>query len=843
MAFIIPDYSSIYCMSQYCVRYSYILIAIIPVLIFIFWMTRKTFVKFGNRLELEAYVKSKKTDRKIVLALRSLAFIFLLLALASPFVLESKTVPGDPRLTILVDNSSSMALYNPNIAHDLYKKLEGAIPVNVRTIATGENSAIGDGILNNIEGEDNVMVVTDGVNNGGKLLGDIMLFAGSINSSVSTLRMEPVKNDVGVTIDGPDELIKDTEGDFVVRVSVVGKKIPFRLQVTIDDTMLVMEEELDHSDTFTFSRKFPEGEYHKLTAKLLDVGNEDYFKSNNVFYKSIKIVPRPKVLYLTEKNSPLAIELNKIYELDVKNNVPNDLSDYMAVIVNDIRVAKLSSSVNMLSDYVSDGNGVIFIGGENSFDRGGYKGTLLETLLPIKIGASEEQNKSDINIVIAIDISQGTEEYIAYEKALALGVVDSLSEKNNVGAVAFNTQAYSITSDIRPLKELKKGRKNCAEIIGKADCSKAGKDDICLSIACLKFDGNTYFDVGLGGAYDMLSKVGGSKNIIFISDGKTDNKALAERTLDRAKSLNALGVKTFTVGVGTDIRTGTGAQIIVDNDLFLENMAVLGGGRYYKTDASNKLKVEFADRDDTKGEEFYNTLIPIDTTHFITLGLDDMQATVSGYNYAVPKPAARLLVTTHKNIPILVVWRFGLGRVVSITTDDGSKWAGDLLNKKNSKLITKSINWAIGDLARKKSYDVTIKDTVLGRPTAVNVISKDMPSASGLQFAKIDTNLYSASHNPPDIGYKEILGATFAVNYNDEYANLGISEDFTRLVEKTGGKIFDPNDTKSIVEFIRAKSKRIKIDSTDYRWPFAIIAMLLFLAEIAIRRYRENIQR
>src|SRR3989338_4163123 len=702
MALIIPDYSSIYCVSSYCARYSYILVAIVPVLLLIFWLTRKTFVKFGNRLELEAYVKSKKTDRQIVLALRSLAFVFLLTALASPFVLESKTVPGDPRLTILVDNSSSMALYNPNIAYELYKKLEGTIPVNIRTISNGESSAIGNGILNNIEGNDNVMVISDGVNNEGKLLGDIMLFASSINATVSTLKMEPVKSDVGVVIDGPPELIKDTEGDFVAKVTVVGKSVPYTLQVTSDDTNLVLEEQGSASKSFVFSRKFPEGEYHKLTAKLLDVGSDDYFKNNNVYYKSIKIVPRPKILYVTEKNSPLAQELKKIYEVDVKDSLPSDLSNYMAVILNDIKASKINPSIDSLSDYVSDGNGVMFVGGESSFDRGGYKGTMLETLLPVKIGVSEEQNKSDINVVIVIDISQGTEDYVAVEKALALSVVDSLSEKNNVGAVAFNTQAYQI-AEIKPLREHKKELKE--------------------KISRLRFDGNTFFNVGIEGGYKMLGNVGGSKNIILITDGKTDSKKLVEDTLDRVRSINSLGVKVFTVGVGTDVRTGTGAQVIIDNDLFLGNIAALGEGTYYKTDASNKLKVQFGDRDETKGEEFYNTLVPIDTTHFITLALDNLHATVSGYNYAVPKPSARLLVTTHKNIPILVVWRFGLGRVVTLTTDDGVKWAGDLLNKENSKLITKSINWAIVDLGRKKSYDVTVRDTVLGKPTSVNLIS------------------------------------------------------------------------------------------------------------------------
>ncbi len=816
MSFIIPDYQSIYCVSKYCVRYSYVLILIVPVLLLIFWLTRKTFVKFGNRLELESYIKSKKTDRKIVLALRSLAFIFLLLAISSPFMLESKTVPGDPRLTILVDNSSSMALYNPGIAYGLYRKLEGTMQVNIRTIAGGEHSAIGSGILNNIERDDNVMVITDGVNNEGKLLGDIMLFATSINASVSALKLDAQKNDAGVTIDGPAELIKDTEGDFVVRVSVVGNSIPYTLQVTMDDTILIMEEKGSASKEFVFSRKFPDGEYHKLAAKLLDIGKDDYFPQNNVFYKSIKIVPRPKVLYVTEKNSPLAQELNKIYELDVKDSLPADLSNYMALVFNDIRAAKISPSMDMLADYVSDGNGLLFIGGESSFERGAYKGTLLETLLPIKIGAGEEQNKSDINVVIVIDISQGTEDYVAVEKALALSVVDSLSEKNNVGAVAFSSDAYQI-AEIKPLKESKKELKE--------------------KISRLKFDGQSFFNLGIEGGFRMLSKTGGSKNIIFISDGKTTYGKLRDDTLETVRRVNTLGVKVFVVGVGTETDS-----LATDNNLFLANMAALGEGIYYKADASNKLKVQFGDKDETKGEEFYNTLVPIDTTHFITLALDDMHATVSGYNYAVPKPAARMLVTTHKNIPILVVWRFGLGRVVALTTDDGSKWAGDLLNKKNSKLLTKSINWAIGDLGRKKSYDVTVRDTVMGKSTSVNVITREMPQAEGLAFAKIDTNLYSSAYTPKDIGYKEVLGATFAVNYNDEYANLGINPEFTNLVEKTGGKVFDPLDTKGIIEFIKAKSKRIKIDSTDYRWPFAVSAMLLFLLEIGIRRYRENLQ-
>ncbi len=819
---IIPDYPKIYCISKYCIKYYYIVIAIIPILLFLFWLTNKTFLRFSSRFELESYIKGKKTDRKIIFVLRSFAFLFLLISIASPFVLESKTIQGNPSLTILVDNSSSMALYDTKIAEDFHKKLNAYIPVNIRTIANGQVSAIGNGILNNIQDNDNVMVITDGSNNEGKLLGDIMLFASNINSSISTISMNSIKSDVSVSIEGPSELIKDTEGDFVVKVSVVSKDekgVHYILQVNYDESDIVLEEQGSTSKSFLFSRKFSEGEYHKITARLLDVGSEDYFRDNNVFYKSIKVVPRPNLLYITEKNSPLARELDKIYELDIKDVIPSDISNYMAIIFNDIKSSKIIPQIDKLSDYVSDGNGLLFLGGESSFERGGYKGTILETLLPVKIGAGEEQNKSDINIVIVIDISSGTENYIAVEKALALSVLDSLSDKNNVGAVAFGYSpctAFEIGKGIKPLREV--------------------KEQLKKSIASLKFDGQSCFNIGIEGGFNLLSKAGGSKNIIFISDGKTTYQKLREDTLNVVRNVNAKGVKVFVVGVGTETDS-----LEIDNNLFLGNIAALGEGIYYKADASNKLKIQFGDKDETKGEEYYNTLVPIDTTHFITLGMDEMHATISGYNYGVPKPASRILVSTNKNIPILVVWRFGLGRVVSMATDDGLKWAGDLLNKQNSKLLTKSINWAIGDLSKKKTFDVTIKDGVVGKSVYINVISKELPKST-INFSKIDTNTYSSSFIPQtaDVGYKDILGSTFAVNYNDEYFNLGVNQEFITLINKTNGKVFDPEDTKSIIEFVKSRSKRIKIQSIDYRWPFAILALIFFLAEIAIRRYREN---
>ena len=228
----------------------------------------------------------------------------------------------------------------------------------------------------------------------------------------------------------------------------------------------------------------------------------------------------------------------------------------------------------------------------------------------------------------------------------------------------------------------------------------------------------------------------------------------------------------------------------------------------------------------------------LDTTHFITFN-QSLDAVVSGYNYAIPKPASRLIITTNKNIPIMVAWRFGLGRVVSLATDDGSKWAGEMLSQENSKILTKAINWVIGDLSRKKNFDVTIRDTTLDEPLIVDVVSDTVPKHKELSFVKSDVNRYTAKYNSKSAGYYNFLGADAAVNYKGEFKDLGINNEFLGLVKQTGGMAFDKDDIDRIIEFAKEKSKRIKVDRQSVRWPFLALAIILFLGDIGLRRLWE----
>lgn len=777
-----------------------------------------------DKNEQESYEKSKQRQRTIFFAIRSLIFALIIFAIASPFILEQKTVKGNPRITILVDNSSSFNLFESGLGDELANKLKGKIPVNLRSIAFGEKSAIGDGILNNIDKDENILVISDGNNNYGKLLGDVILLAASLNTTVSTLNLDPIRNDVGVTIEGPSEAIKDSGESFIVKVNNVGEDIPYNIEVSLDNEIILAQSGIG-SKIFTIDKKLSEG-FHKLEAKLLNVGSEDYFPQNNVFYKTIKVVDRPKILFISEKSSPLLNDLREIYDVSLVSGFPDDLGPYFMSVLNDLPINKIEPHYDKIEEYVSSGNGLFVIGGKNSYERGGYRdeGMLFPQLLPVKIGTGEDSEKSDVHIVIALDISGSTttvidtqgrlivRDYDKVIKALGVSILDSLDEKNNVGGVVIGTYQSPFVGKVQDIFPL--GDK---------------KEELVDKFSRLVGGGQSPIEAGIKLSRKMLDSVGGGKNIILISDGRGLNPIPQIAALEAVKNANARGIKVYVVGVGAVDR---------QEQEFLSKIARFGEGIYFPADASNRLEILFGEPEG-KDKDYLNSLTILDNTHFITYNVS-LDAVVSGYNYVLPKPAARTLVTTNKNIPILVAWRFGLGRIVALATDDGSGWAGELLNKRNSRIITKSINWAIGDLGRKKDFDVSVKDTTLDKGTLVRVTANSLPKHEGLSFIKSDVNSYTSVFSPTKTGFHNILGADVAVNYNTEYKDLGLNKEFTNLVEQTGGKIFEKDDIVGIIEFVKEKSRRIKVNATELKWPFVIIAIILFLFEIFLRRIWEN---
>ena len=117
------------------------LLLYIPMVILLFTLLIINFVKY------EKEEKRGVWKYRVWLFLSRLLILGLLVfALASPYVIKKETTDGNPEINLLYDNSSSMALYE--LDHEgLRDKLQAKVPTNMRMMAAGTTSMLGDEIF------------------------------------------------------------------------------------------------------------------------------------------------------------------------------------------------------------------------------------------------------------------------------------------------------------------------------------------------------------------------------------------------------------------------------------------------------------------------------------------------------------------------------------------------------------------------------------------------------------------------------------------------------------------------------------------------------------------------
>ncbi len=780
---------------------------IIPAVILIIFFLKKEWIKFKNKKDEEEWHISKPQRKKLsffIGIIRSICIIIILIAAASPFISQQVTIEGDEKLTILADKSSSFEIFDTGVADRLKSQLDKYFPTNMNIIASGEKSGIGDGLLSAIKGNDNILLVSDGNVNTGRDLGDVGLYAVAVNSTINVIDLKPQKTDVSVQILGPRKTVADVDNRFSLKISNPSK-VQYRVTLDIDGTQ-EFEKTTDYEEII-FRRKFSEG-VHEMTAKIT---TDDTFSENNIYYKTVEVVDKPNILFITKKSSPIEELLKVLYNPTIANEVPENLGNYHAVILNDLSVLN-NKDVDKLSNYVIDGNGLIVIGGENSYNLGDYQNSYLETILPVRVGVPGNED-GDINVFLLIDISGTSGATVGFGttaldviKAQAISMINDFKPTDNVGVIAFNVEPYVI-SQLGPLADK--------------------KTDMIDKIRSLQSGGGTFIGPSIERAYNLLKDQPGASNIVVLSDGRTDGINHARTIASKAA---ADGMHVYTVGTGKKIHA-----------TYMQQIAQDGRGIYFEADKSNKLRASFGrpPEDDSGNLTGEYGIVIVDQNHFVTKDIN-LSASIRGYNQIVPKSAAQLLASTSSGFPVLVSWRFGLGRIVSLGTDDGGKWAGQLLGRENSQLISRSINWAAGDLNRRKQSYVDVQDTHIDEGFEILVKSETKPQVEGLTFSKIDNDLYSSTYIPSRTGYISLLGTKFAVNYNTEFKNMGMNPQLPEIVRATGGSILNPNDVAKLVEQIKINSRRIKSDNVYYRWPLIIIALILFLVELFIRRINEH---
>ena len=795
--------------------YPWVFLFIIPLVFFFIFVIGKTFVRFRDAEQRKSFNRSRRLDKLVLIITRSAIAACLIVALASPYEFTKIETPGDPSLTILVDKSTSFSLFEQGLEDKLKQKIGGQLPDSIKTLDQGNRSALGNGVRNTIQGNDNVLLITDGFTTEGWNLGDAIVFARDRNSVINALDLSPEKGDASVVISGPSEVIQQTDNAWSATVQVAGK-VEYQLRVIVDGGELIKTTG-SSSKKYTFDRIFSRG-YHKIQA-ILRV--DDTFEENNMYYKTVKALPRPNVLFVSKEGSPMYNVLDEIYEMSSAYTLPGSLESYHAVVLNNFPEQELQNSVDQLSAYLEEGNGLFVIGGDKSFEYNDHcakgqnkRDCQFQALLPVQIGYGGTEKLGNANIVLVIDISGSAgEEFgggsstqkLAIQKALAIEILKDLKLDDNVAVVAFNTQ-YRLISDLTPLYD---------------------KPDLNQTIAKLQFIGGTLISQGLRKANDVLQKAQGSKSVILISDG---NAADPEIAVQLATAMRQQGITIYSVGIGENT-----------NVALMSALADAGGGVFLQPTDTQKLKIAMGESEGEEKEVSDYALQILNANSFITQNIE-LSGKITGFNQVVPKSSGRVLVTTEFNNPVLSSWRYGLGRVVVLSTDDGSKWGAGLLQKKNSRILTRSLNYAIGDPDRLKDFAVKIDPGRVDEPVEINVFSTAVPELKQYTFAKTEQgarDLYTTTYTPEKPGFYYFFDAITAANYPLEYEQVGMSTQLEELITTTGGKMFKKDDAKGIVENAKQESKRLITDYKFYRWPFILAAVVLLLGEIAFRKFRE----
>jgi hypothetical protein len=725
-------------------------------------------------------------SRRWFFAVRVFTVLLLVAAAAGPYTVQSTETLGDPRVNLLVDRSDSTGVA-PQRADRLASAVEEAgVPVTTTTIASGDASPIGDGVAANLRENGSVLLLSDGRVTEGRSLPEVTELARSLNATVSVVSPEPTETERYVTVNGPSKTSVGVESTFLVSVGGVEIDSPTEVTVEVDGEQVLETTIRNASAAREFSYTFSETGTHRVTAEISSV---DEFDQNDAFRKTVRAVDRPTVLYVAERSYPFESYLREVYDVERRSSVPEDLSPYYAVVMQDMPAGRVGD-VDALQEFVIDGNGLLVVGGPKSFENGDYESSSLASMLPVTTGEGTGQST---NIVLAVDVSGSAQGGMRVQKAVALSALEQLGDENEVGIVGFNQRAYRV-ADRRPLGP--------------------NREQLSDRIRRLQAGGATDIAGGLRGAGEMLGDDPGT--VILISDGHDRPEA----SISYANRLRSQGKRVIAIGAGQNPNEGN-----------LRAIARASGGSYFRATETNRLNILFGGSQSYEGEG----LTIVDPNSFITSGVR-LTANPGSSNDVSIRRGAEFLVATEDGSPAVATWRYGLGRVATITTYGADGSLDGLLGRPDSLLLTKSTNYVIGDPERKATGIVGIPDTRVGSPTTVTYRGTERPSVESVSFRQVGDETFRATVTPDEVGYHEVLDAAYAANYREEYAAFGPDPALSDLAEGTGGREFTASQGQAIAEFTREQSRRVRSVRTDWTWLLLVIALASFTLDVVYRR-------
>ncbi|MGH7132675.1 MAG: VWA domain-containing protein, partial [Phycisphaerales bacterium] len=338
------------------------------------------------------------------------------------------------------------------------------------------------------------------------------------------------------------------------------------------------------------------------------------------------------------------------------------LQAFDAVILDNVPADALGTPAQqMLVRYVTElGGGLIMVGGPESFGAGGWKGTPVEPILPVKLDLPERLVIPSAAVIFVIDTSGSMGHSV-------LGSSRSQQDIANLGAA---TAIRSMDkSDLVGLIEFNSGYNVVFNLRANTDAEANAREGLGLSPG-----GGTNMPPALDEAYRQLKNVKAqNKHVIVLSDGISRGK---NRLAAIADAMKADGIRVSAIAVGDDA-DADGMAILADRT----------GGEFFRVRDPNTLPRIFV-----KAVRLVRSPM-IREEPFVPAVLAPGSALVDGIDLGSMPPLGGLTLTqpragkdvaetvsvsyvmaTAEGEPVLAHWQAGLGQVAAFTSD-AHKWA------------------------------------------------------------------------------------------------------------------------------------------------------------------------
>ena len=592
-------------------------------------------------------------------------------------------------------------------------------------------------------------------------------------------------------------------------------------------------------------------------------GLNEIAMENNSGTVMVQKVGKPKIAYVSEAENPSqrtipsVIKLNNDFDIQIIKlpTFMTSLNDvvlrvggeipfhglYDVIILDNISLARTGSYENIQSamkSFVTNGGGLLVVGGQDSFGLGNYQNSELEKILPVYATPPE-----DLSVVIILDASGSMDEASgmtgknkfhvasgALEDSVALlGKIDRLE------VMVFN-QGYET---ILPLQ-------NADNIIPK----------LRKSIAKVRPTGPTAIIPPLQKAMTTLSSTSSAKkHIILLSDGHSTANEPLDGFKQMAEKLQQNNITISVIATGEHINEETLKALTRDSGL----------GKIYRLNSRDKDSLTKNLKEDLLvNKEFYRERKDLPASALIKddilKGIDSIPQ-ISGYNRTTLKPNARLVAFFSGGEPLMADWQYGLGRVMVLTTSLDSHWIGGWEKwDRLEQMITQSLRYLTADVDNKQLSDISTEALVDNRIklkveasdnleliAQVEPLSEKITDTKTIPLSQVAVGKYEAVLPPQEgviisifsrkEGGKQLLGRVPVVaQYAKEWRRFTPDMGFLRdIAESTNGKIitadeFAKGDTHSAVNNKSEPTYR-NINSI-----LILAALGIFLADLLLRR-------